>query len=546
MISFIKNKSAGHLYFLSVLSGVLLALSWPVDGFPFLLFIAFVPLLFVDDFIDRHRAFFHKYSIFKFAYLTFFVWNLLTVWWIWNSTVFGGMMALLLNPLFMTVTFMVFHLSKRVFLNRSNAVYLLLFYWIAFEYLHLDWDLSFPWLNLGNGFAMYPRFVQWYEFTGTLGGSFWILLVNILLFKWLKQLTRVPRSRTLLIVNGVIIILFLAVPMLISLRLYNNYEEKGETAEVIISQPNIDPWSEQYTLPTSEVIRRTFDPVKPLLTQNTEFVVCPESAIQEDLWHHNINKSRSIRKIRELMAGYPNLNMVIGASTFRLFGENESLTNTARKFNDVDKYYEAFNTALFINAREEIGMYHKSRLVPGPEKMPFQRLLRPLQNLAFDLGGTVGSLGYSPERTVFTSMDGKFKVPAIICYESIYGDFCAGFVRNGANMLFLITNDGWWGDTPGYRQHYSFAILRAVETRRVVARSANTGISAFVNQRGDVLQKTGYWEPAVLKENLNANNEMTFYVKYGDYFGRISTFLTILLLLISVTFSITQKRKNRT
>jgi apolipoprotein N-acyltransferase len=205
----------------------------------------------------------------------------------------------------------------------ADAVYLLLFYWTAFEYLHLDWELSFPWLNLGNGFAMYPKLIQWYEFTGTLGGSFWIMLVNILLFKWIRRIVTLPGSRVPLIINGVVIVLLLAVPMLISLNLYNHYEEKGKTAEVIISQPNIDPWSEQYTLPASEVIRRTFDPVKPLLTQNTEFVVCPESAIQEDLWHHTINKSGSIRKIRQLMAGYPKLNVVIGASTFRLFGEDE-------------------------------------------------------------------------------------------------------------------------------------------------------------------------------------------------------------------------------
>jgi len=259
-----------------------------------------------------------------------------------------------------------------------------------------------------------------------------------------------------------------------------------------------------------------------------------------------MNQSLSIRQIRKFIARHPKVNIVIGASTFRLFGENEPLMRTARKFNDVDKYYEAFNSALFINSGEKIGMYHKSKLVPGPEKLPFQRLLWPLQKVAFDLGGTVGSLGYSSERTVFTSSDGKFKVPAIICYESIYGDFCAEFVRNGANLLFIITNDGWWGNTPGYRQHFSFAKLRAVETRRCVARSANTGISAFINQRGDIIERTQYWETAVIKATLKANDQMTFYAKYGDYIGRVSAFLSILLLLISFTFSIIEKNKQQT
>jgi apolipoprotein N-acyltransferase len=345
------------------------------------------------------------------------------------------------------------------------------------------------------------------------------------------------------IFQGVVILIFIAVPMIISLVIYRNYEESGEEAEVIITQPNVDPWTEQYTLPPGEVIKRNFGMASKLLTKETDFIVCPESAIQEDIWYHSINNSGSIRQIRTFISKNPRVNIVIGASTFRMFGEDEPLTSSARKFQDVDKYYEAFNTALFINANEEVGIYHKSKLVPGPEKMPFQKLLSPLQSLAFDLGGTVGSLGFSPERTVFTSVDGKFKVPGIICYESIYGDFCAGFVRNGANLLFIITNDGWWGNTAGHRQHFTFARLRAIETRRSVARSANTGISAFINQRGDVLQKSEYWQPDVLKAKLQANEELTFYVKYGDYFGRISAFMSVVLVLISISFSITSKKR---
>jgi apolipoprotein N-acyltransferase len=417
---------------------------------------------------------------------------------------------------------------------------------VAFEYVHLDWDLSFPWLNLGNGFAMYTKWVQWYEYTGTLGGSFWILLINILIFKFIKSIKNYSTFRSATFFQGAVILLFIVVPMIISLFIYRNYEPKGEKAEVIITQPNVDPWSEQYTLPPSEVIERNLGMANPLVTPETDFIVCPESAIQEDIWLTSIDKSKSVKQIREFISEHPNINIVIGASTFRMFGEDEPLTRTARKFNDVDRYYEAFNTAMFINAKDEIGVYHKSRLVPGPEKLPFQKVMGPLQSLVFDLGGTVGSLGLSTERSVFTSTDGKFKVPGIICYESIYGDFCAGFVRNGANLLFIITNDGWWGNTAGHRQHFTFAKLRAVETRRCVARSANTGISAFIDQRGDVIQKTGYWEPDVLKAKLQANEEYTVYVKYGDYFGRISAFLSVFMILISISFSITSsKNRNR-
>lgn len=531
-----------HLRLLALLSGVILTLGWPMRGVPYLLFFGFVPLLFIEDYISRKCSFFHRYSVFGYAYMAFFTWNLLTTWWIWNSTIFGAVMAILLNSLFMALVFLVFHLSKKSLQNNSNMIYLLIFYWIGFEYFHLDWDLSWPWLNLGNGFAMYTKWIQWYEYTGIFGGSFWILLMNILIFKFLKLLFEADRSRLNLVFSGLVILLFIAVPMVISRVIYLSYEEKGPVAEVIVTQPNIDPWSEQYTLPPSEMIAKNLGLAKSLMTPETDFVVCPESAIQEDIWHRSVENSRSVRQIRTFLRKNPHVNMVIGASTFRLFGEDEPLTRTARKFSDVNKYYEAFNTALFINIRDSIGMYHKSRLVPGPEKMPFQRILRPLQHLAFDLGGTVGSLGFSPRREVFTSDDGRFKVPAIICYESVYGDFVADFVRNGANLLFIITNDGWWGNTAGHRQHFAFALLRAVETRRAIARSANTGISGFVDQRGDIIERSEYWVEDVLKTGLHANQELTFYVKYGDYIGRISAFVSVFLILISVVSFLIKNR----
>ncbi len=532
-----------YLFLLAVASGLILSAGWPMNGFPFLLFAGFVPLLFIEDYINRFRGNFNKFSMLTYSYVAFFIWNLLTTWWIWNSTIFGAIMAVILNSLFMAMVFSLFHWSKRGFVNRQNANYLFVLYWISFEFLHLDWDLSWPWLNLGNAFGMYTKWVQWYEFTGALGGSLWVLIMNVLLFYFIKSLIENLKSWKKIAVNFVPVLVFIIAPMWFSGMLYRNYAEKPNPVEIVVAQPNVNPWNEQYVLPSRDVINRNLVLADSLVTPETEFVLCPESAIQEDIWHHSINKSPSILLIRKFIKDYPNLNLIIGASTFSLFQEGEKITKTARKFSDVDKYYDAFNSALFINKNEDIGLYHKSKLVPGPEKMPFQRLLRPFQDFAFDLGGTVGSLGMSAEREVFTSIDGKFKVPAIICYESIYGEFCSKFVKNGANFLFIITNDGWWGNTAGHRQHFAFAPLLSVETRRSLARSANTGISGFINQRGDIIQKTGYWEPAVIRASLNANDKITFYVKYGDLIGRLFTFLSALFILISITSSITNRKK---
>ena len=148
-----------------------------------------------------------------------------------------------------------------------------------------------------------------------------------------------------------------------------------------------------------------------------------------------------------------------------------------------------------------------------------------------NMGGTTGTLGIEKFAKTFERKGIKFA--SLVCYESIYGDWVASFVRNGAEVLFIITNDGWWRDTPGYRQHFQFARLRAVENRRSLARSANTGSSGFINQRGDVIQKSEYDVQLALRESINLNNELTPYSVHGDMTGRISWLATVLILILA-------------
>jgi apolipoprotein N-acyltransferase len=105
--------------------------------------------------------------------------------------------------------------------------------------------------------------------------------------------------------------------------------------------------------------------------------------------------------------------------------------------------------------------------------------------------------------------------------------------------MAIITNDAWWGNTPGYRQHLSYASLRAIETRRAIARCANTGISAIISPSGEIIQPTPWWEPAVIEGEIPLRDDITFFVAHGDFIGRICTFLFCLLLLsLAVRFSI--------
>lgn len=530
--------------FLSILSGILLSLSWPSHGFPYLIFLAFVPLFFIEKKLSETSKK-PLLNLFLYSYISLFLWNLLTTWWIWNSTEFGAVVAIILNSLFMSLVWLVFSLSKRYFHNSKNAIYLLPIFWVAFEYLHLDWDLSWSWLNLGNVFAHHPYAIQWYEYTGTLGGSWWILIINILVYRLLNKLFCQKPTALQVIFSSFPVIIMIFVPLIISVIKYQSYEEKGREVEIVVVQPNMDPWSEQFLSPPQEVIQRMIQLSAPLISAETQFWIAPESAIQEGIQEPymtvgaKMEKGVSIPHLQNFMMQYPQLKMVVGGSSYR-FLEQESTTSRTTENGGI---YDEYNTAFLLSSAAVEDSYHKSKLVPGPEKMPFKKLLKPLQEVAFDLGGTVGSLGYDSEQKVFYSSDGIGAAP-LICYESIYGEFVTNFVKNGAQILLVITNDGWWGNSPGHQQHLSFAQLRSIECRRSLARSANTGISGFVNQRGDLIETTSYWVQDARKYTLKANSDLTFYVKYGDYLGRASVFLGILLLLINITVYVKKEKPN--
>ena len=232
------------------------------------------------------------------------------------------------------------------------------------------------------------------------------------------------------------------------------------------------------------------------------------------------------------------MTYVVGASTLGMADDKNDFA--ARKFYDADEYYYSYNTALSISDTADIQLHQKSKLTPGVEMMPSWWFMRPIKNLAIDLGGTVGTLKSEDKATIFDY--GKYKVAPLICYESVFGSYVTDFVKDGANMIFVITNDGWWGDTPGHRQHFEMSKLRAIENRRSVARSANTGISGFINQRGDVVECSEYWEPIALRNTLNVNDEMTFYSRHGDYLYRAASFVAMIVLCFSFVTSILRKK----
>lgn len=513
---------------LSVLSGVLLSLAWL--GFPgWLLFVAFLPLLYLDYYFVQNKTQFRSVSIWGHTFLAFFIWNIATTWWIMHATLAGAIMAIVTNSFLMSLTFWLAHIARRNYRSSLGYVALVVF-WISFEYFHFHWDIEWPWLTLGNGFANNIKMIQWYEYTGYLGGSLWVLVINILLFHMVRNWFE-KRSFKVSIYPAAAFLLLLIVPVTISLKIYYSYVETENPKNIVIVQPNIDPYSESYDAQAeNEKLEKFVSLAISKTDSETDFIIGPETLFENPgFWNEDeLNTNTQLMTLTGFLHNYPKADLVFGVTSYKIYPDKTKATPTARTRGDTT--FDMFNTAIFLanNGRPQI--YHKSKLVVGVEKMPFAKYLGFLGDFVINIGGTTNSLGSQKEPSNFIS-DDETEVAPVICYESIFGEFVTKYIQKGAGMIFIITNDGWWKNTPGYHQHLSFASLRAIESRRSIARCANTGISCFINQRGDILQATEWWVPTAIKGTININSEMTFYVRFGDYIARISLFLSVLLAL---------------
>jgi len=440
--------------------------------------------------------------------------------------------AMIFNAFLISLVWWAAHSIRRKFSSALGYIALVVF-WISYEYLQFNWDMEWPCLQLGSALASNLKMIQWYEFTGTFGGTLWVLLLNILLFRsgyhiqnkaWSKQ------SFTTYLALGILLI----VPLSISSRMYSLYEEKENPVNIAIVQPNVDPYNERFDMDAEhEKLDRFLLLAEGVTSNETDFVLGPETVFENPkLWNEEqLDSNVFIKRLKIFLNQYEKAELVFGVSSFQVYNNKEEATITAQNRDGI--IYDRYNTALLLNREGETQVYHKSKLVAGVEKTPFLKYFPFLKNWFIDLGGASGNLGRQKEASIFVSEKG-LKIAPVICFESVFGEYISEQVKKGAEVIFIITNDGWWKNSRGYKQHLLFSQLRAVETRRSIARAANTGTSCFINQRGEVLQPSEWWKEASLQGSINANDEITFYVEHGDYIGRIAVFFSVFLVLLPV------------
>lgn len=508
-----------------VITSFFLSASWFLNFFPFLFITIGIALLFFFEKKYLNK----KIGLYNFlaTYLVFILWNVFSVWWIWLASPIGATLTFFANGIIMCLVFIISSKVSKIIKKPFVGVFIP--FWISYELFHHNWDLEYPWLVFGNSILNTIKLIQWYEFTGVLGGSLWLIINGFFLYKTFFFVYK--KTKILIFKYAIYTIFSFLIPSIFSFYIYNTTSSVSEKKiNTLLLQPNLDPYKHKYTKSKKEILDNIINLSNSFNNDSIDLIISPETSITYKLNERFINSAIPINKIKKILLDKQ--EFLTGITTEKTYKDSTNIPEYARYYKPGKIWYGFYNSALFFNDTSNIKIYNKSKLTPAVEKLPFLKLIKFSNNLSIDLGGIVGSLGYQKEREVFRDYEKKYSIAPIICYESVFGQHITEFIKKGANVLAVITNDGWWGDSEGYRQHLSFSKARAIETRRYIVRSANTGYTVMINNKGEIIKKIPVWSKSALVCSPYLFEDITFYSKHGDYIGKICLFISFIWIVI--------------
>ena len=479
---------------LVIISSILFAIAFLPLGTGFLAYFAIVPLFFLLEKVTLTDAIFY-------GYLFGFLSNILSLFWIANATFLGMVGAVLILALYNIIFFVLYWLIRKK--SISWAIVSSPFLWVAMEWIRSHGTLGFPWLNLSHTQANYPVIIQFAEFTGEMGVSFWVMLVNIEFYLLLRSK---PNRKRIMTLASLFILLF-AVPIAWGIHRLHQNPPEDTGFMVALLQGNVDPYIKWTKSFQKENFRLYYSMIQEAGEKGVDLIILPETATASYLTHTRYE----LREYRQLVDS-------IGIPV--LFGSLD--------FKDTNRR-EYYNAAFLMHpTRRTLDRYYKIQLVPFSEKTPLAETFPFLYDIDFGQG----NFSSGTEKTIF-SVDG-YRFATLICFESMFPELVRGFVRKNVDFIVNITNDGWFGNTPGPYQHLFACPLRAVETRRPIVRCANTGISAIIDPMGRITSHTKYNEKTILFANVPQKLKTTFYTRYGDIIGKLSLSITGAFSIISL------------
>ncbi len=517
------NRTKGEILILPIITGILLALSALPSNLYFLSFFAFIPL-----FIAADKALGAKQPLLIFSLQLFISLVVFYLWvghWILKTANLSFLIGLLIVIPYVLLISPYIILKKKG--NRFTLVYFIAA-WLSAELIQSHFQLGSPFYNLGNNLGANAKLIQWYEFTGAAGGTLWILAVNVSLFSLISEL---KKNKTKWLKNSAIAFSLFLLPAIVSLVTYKTYKEKGSLSEVLIIHPSTDCRDVKYRINIYELMDIYLGIMLPQLTDKTEYVVLPETAITNAGWVTDFNRNLVFDHFQNKTADFSNLKLVTGAITYEAIPNVEKIKGYKKipgiKYSEKYKtWYYIYNSALQIEKNRPVQMRVKDGLVPYQEYAPYPHILPRISSVGIDFQ-------FSPRENnlqVFSSNNGR-KTSALICYETVYGNSFAKTVKNGAEAFFVLLNEGWYSDPKVPQQFLQLSRIRAIENRRDIAHSSNLGISAFINQRGDIVAKTESKQPGFLKREIKMNKKHTIASIIGNYIGLLAIFIANILML---------------
>ena len=396
-----------NLSILSLISALLMSGGWYFGFLSVGMFAGFSLILLIEKYIIIETGKKKGKIFFGYVLLALFMWNVITTWWVWNASEVGAIAMLIANTLLMSIPFVLYRRTKAV-LGQDKGLLAFIFYWIAFEYLHLNWDLSWAWLTLGNGFSYAHTWVQWYEYTGILGGSVWVLLGNIIFFKLLTTNNQHNKK-----VFGMYATVLIALPIGFSYILYYNFDidkkSNQNTAEIVVVQPNIDSYTEKFSdganfIPVQKQLQISKNLAQTQISPQTQLTVFPETAIEVQSREQDLRTNNNLDSLRFIHKNYPQTAVLSGAITHEFYRTKATPTATAH----AGAFYDSFNTALFFKDKvDSVAIYHKSKLVPGVESMPYPAVFSILSKVMIILEAFLQDLQGKKKEKFFIKINSK-------------------------------------------------------------------------------------------------------------------------------------------
>lgn len=520
---------------LAVGSGLLLALAFPPIPTGISAFAALLPLLFLIERLPDWRA------VFRWSYLTFFVANVGTIWWVsgwWGEDPWlkaAGVAVNFIHPLLFTLPALTYAFVRRR-MGPTFSIVAFPVIWTAWEWvMHLP-ELSFPWMLLANTQTYNIESIQFITVTGTFGITLWVAGINAIGFhtlrRWLDGDWRPSSPRFLAAIGSLLILIVL--PRIGGALMMDDGTGGTDTIRVAVIQPDIDPYDKWGVGETPMgKLRQLLSVYDSLAAHEPDVAFLPETAIPFLLLQPSSFEEYSWLRRHIDSVGVPLLS---GFPHTVFYDDAESAPGGVRTVPDTDILYLNFNAAILLQPGDsKPQIYHKSRLTPLSERIPYLDALPFLQD-ALTWGVGISNWGLVEDSTVFSlaTRTGTRRMWAMICYETLYPSFVSGFADRGAEFFGVITNDGWFGRSSGPYQLMRYTVLRAIENRRAVARCANNGVSCFIDPYGRVREETELYTRTGIVGDLPLRRDRTFYTRHGDWLPLGLTVVLGFLLLFTV------------